>query len=299
MIDWDFTVIRHPMRRAMGLSSNEWAYLDLHYHYQTHPSFTNGGWARLTYEEIKTALDFRKGTSSEMNRRLTEKGFMEVNPETKRLRRTTPRFYDFAYMKHPSDAVLAKVREMNVQKPVQVCSDTERGGSEIERDRSENDLLLIKYSKEGKEEKEPGTVSSSPKDSFSDQAVEVIEFFNSVTGQNRSAKKSGRGSTNVELVLRWLKHKTFKFEVQDFFDVIAFKNVEWGGEAKTRTWIRPSTLFGDKFKKYVDDADEARNNPKYRAALLAARKDKDRKAGNLISDAPETAEMAETLANSF
>lgn len=44
------------------------------------------------------------------------------------------------------------------------------------------------------------------------------------------------------------------FKEQDFYDVIDLKVFEWGDNEKMKTYIRPETLFGNKFEGYLQSA---------------------------------------------
>ena len=89
-------------------------------------------------------------------------------------------------------------------------------------------------------------------------ADDVIDHLN-ITIQKKFPKK--RGFAKVESNLKWvvarMKEKRVKYTLDDFKKVIEFKFNEWHGEEKTFKWIRPSTLFGEKFDGYLTAADSA------------------------------------------
>lgn len=50
------------------------------------------------------------------------------------------------------------------------------------------------------------------------------------------------------------------FSIDDFRSVITFKNKQWGSDAKMREFLRPETLFSNKFESYLQ-ASKINSNP--------------------------------------
>lgn len=50
-----------------------------------------------------------------------------------------------------------------------------------------------------------------------------------------------------------------KHTFEDFKKVIDFKVIEWENSSKMRKFIRPQTLFGNKFESYLIEAEESKN----------------------------------------
>jgi len=84
---------------------------------------------------------------------------------------------------------------------------------------------------------------------------EVIKFLNHMTGANY------RSSTpkTKKLIQARIKEG---FNLNDFYSVIEKKTVLWKNDPKMQAYLRPETLFGDKFEGYlnqiVSDYDKAK-----------------------------------------
>lgn len=72
----------------------------------------------------------------------------------------------------------------------------------------------------------------------------VIEYLNSTVGVNfkTSAEK------NKKPVLARFKEG---YVLQDFYDVITHKYKQWGNDSKMKEYLRPETLFSQKFEGYL------------------------------------------------
>ena len=97
-----------------------------------------------------------------------------------------------------------------------------------------------------------------------DPAVDVIEYFNSVTGQTRSTAKSGRGSSNVRWVRALLSKGYDPDEIKLMIDV---KYYEWHDNPKMARHLNPVTLFKRHGEEYIEDALHLRDNPQAAQAL--------------------------------
>lgn len=85
----------------------------------------------------------------------------------------------------------------------------------------------------------------------------AMEVFTEVTGRPALIPSS-------EVTFGLTKIFDAGYTVEDVRLVCQAKNAEWGGDAKCQRWIRPQTLFGDKFESYLaaakaDPAKEARD----------------------------------------
>lgn len=96
MKQWIYTTIIHPNRISMGLTVNEFAFLDLIYQIQTHPSLTSDGWAELSYETMQSIFGLSKGGLVALGNRMIEKGFLETGKSARK--KTTPAWYEYAYL---------------------------------------------------------------------------------------------------------------------------------------------------------------------------------------------------------
>lgn len=80
---------------------------------------------------------------------------------------------------------------------------------------------------------------------ISPESVEIIEYLNLVLDTN--FKPTTKATQDV--IKARLKEK---YTVEDFKRVIDIKYAEWSGDPKTSVWLRPSTLFGNKFESYLN-----------------------------------------------
>lgn len=77
-------------------------------------------------------------------------------------------------------------------------------------------------------------------------AMKVIDLLN-----YHSEKSFKQTAYNVRLVLRWLKEG---YKVADFERVIIAKCIDWMNNPDMRPYVRPQTLFGNKFESYANEA---------------------------------------------
>lgn len=90
--------------------------------------------------------------------------------------------------------------------------------------------------------------NNSNKALFPNLEDEILDYLN-------AKLKSKRGFQKVNSNLKHIKARLKEKYIQDDFEkVIDYKISEWIGEAKTKVWLRPSTLFGDKFDQYLVQA---------------------------------------------
>lgn len=91
-----------------------------------------------------------------------------------------------------------------------------------------------------KKNKEAETYTDKEKEIVS----EVIKHLNNVTGSSYRIDSI----KTIKLICNWLAKD---FKKNDFIEVIDKKNQEWRGTEREK-YIRPETLFGDKFENYVN-----------------------------------------------
>lgn len=77
----------------------------------------------------------------------------------------------------------------------------------------------------------------------------VIDYLNEKLKSKRGFQKT---NSNLGLIKTRIKEGA-RFE--DFKKVIDLKYDEWIGQEKTKVWLRPSTLFGNKFDSYIVQAE--------------------------------------------
>ena len=101
-------------------------------------------------------------------------------------------------------------------------------------------------------------------DSAPSLSSSLVDYLNKKTGSNYRATKSVTERIG-DLVADG-------YTAEDMARVIDLKVSEWGGSEKMRQYLRPSTLFGEKFEEYVQQPDppeveESRRAEKELAAL--------------------------------
>ena len=80
--------------------------------------------------------------------------------------------------------------------------------------------------------------------SGSDEISSLLSFFNSETGSSYKETEQFDELINERL------SEGYTFE--DLRNVIRKKSAEWSCDGKMRSYLRPSTLFGDKFEEYLN-----------------------------------------------
>lgn len=83
--------------------------------------------------------------------------------------------------------------------------------------------------------------------SGSDVVLSLVSYLNSKTGSSYRETEQVR-----ELIESKLNDG---YSVEDLKSVIDKKSVEWSCDGKMRTYLRPSTLFGEKFEEYLNAPD--------------------------------------------
>ena len=77
---------------------------------------------------------------------------------------------------------------------------------------------------------------------------EIIEHLNNVTGCNYK-----KDSENTIMLIK--RHMKEGYEKEDFINVIDKKYKEWK-DTEREKYVRPETLFGDKFETYVNQKEK-------------------------------------------
>ena len=124
--------------------------------------------------------------------------------------------------------------------------------------------------------------------------IKAIELLNDLTGRKISTALTGRGSGNVDAVLKVYK-KGYNFEEVEL--MIQYKCWEWGDNAKTKIWLRPSTLFGNKSTRYIEEAIEAKNNPAFQKMLKDAKNENEKGGIIKLGQSEAARKSAELLKN--
>lgn len=92
-----------------------------------------------------------------------------------------------------------------------------------------------------------------PKESVPDEQTEkiknIVEHLNSATGQHYKADSA----KTKQLINARLKEG---YAVQDFYTVIDKKTRRWADNEKMRQYLRPETLFSNKFESYLNEIEQ-------------------------------------------
>ena len=96
--------------------------------------------------------------------------------------------------------------------------------------------------------------SNKSRDSTRTPYKEIIEYLNEKTGRQykHSAKLNQR-------VIKARMNEGYTLE--DFKTVIDKKSVEWNDDVKMKEYLRPETLFGTKFDRYLNEDLETKSEP--------------------------------------
>ena len=92
---------------------------------------------------------------------------------------------------------------------------------------------------------------------YTSEIAEIVDYLNAMTGQHYRANTK----KTVELIEKWLK---LDFTVEDFKTVIYKKAREWGNNPKMVGFLRPETLFGNKFESYLNQVEVANSESRWR-----------------------------------
>lgn len=126
---------------------------------------------------------------------------------------------------------------------------------------------------------------------FIPQAIELGKYLNELSGRKFEYTDESEW-TKLLVGLLSKKHTP-----EDIRMVIEYKVWEWTG-TDSSIYMRPSTIFGGKFKAYLADAKAVQNDPEYRKAVLA-HKHKASSQGSSVGVGDITKDAAEELAKKF
>lgn len=99
------------------------------------------------------------------------------------------------------------------------------------------------------EMEESKTVKETAKDNNSGIVQQIIQHLNNATGQHYKADNI----KTKQLINTRLKEG---YTLQDFFTVIDKKTRRWADNEKMRQYIRPETLFSNKFESYLNEIEQ-------------------------------------------
>ena len=122
--------------------------------------------------------------------------------------------------------------------------------------------------------KDTGTNTESPEQS-DDISLSLVSYLNSKTGSSYSDTEQVR-----ELIESKLDDG---YSIEDLKSVIDKKSVEWSCDGKMRSYLRPSTLFGDKFEEYLNSPEpvEVQEQRKSLEQFQHLQEEREKKSGEL------------------
>lgn len=119
MINWRSTTIHHEVRRAIGITNDEYCLLDWIYHTQGSDIYGRDGWCEIPYKDIADTLGVSKGGAFQMVDRMERRGFIEVNPANPKQKRVTGKFSLPVYfnVSHDEEVGATIVQKVNDERP--------------------------------------------------------------------------------------------------------------------------------------------------------------------------------------
>ena len=102
-----------------------------------------------------------------------------------------------------------------------------------------------------------------PSDPYRAEAVRVMELMNDILGSNFVTTADGHLKP---IIARLRQGRT----IEDFKAVIRHRKNEWATDPKMSVYLRPSTIFGNKFDGYLAAAQRNRLNRSYDEDELSA-----------------------------
>lgn len=158
--------------------------------------------------------------------------------------------YRISVSKTGLDSLNNKTLQSNSPKNETELSEEERTKEEEKENNKENDSIIINNNKRVTENDKEKEIQKKEKpegaDRFTDEYREIIAYLNEKTGKNFSA----RSRVNQGHMSARLKEG---FTVEDFKRVIDVKWFQWHDDEKMAHFLRPETLFGTKFDRYLNE----------------------------------------------
>lgn len=233
-MNWKYTNIQHAERMELGLSLMEYCIFDAIYQHQVYPETSKDGWSNLSYREISSFFGISMGSISNIIKKGIELDLIEMNDANNKLKRTTEKWYKKIYKNTCSNI------EQNNDQENKERSKNERKRSNIEQKRSKNERHIRNNNSNNSNN------NTVEKTSFSDNVCAIVEFLNDQTGSKyRPTTKKTRDCIKARM--------NEGFVLDEFKTVIRHKTKEWLGKDGEQ-WLRPETLFGNKFEGYLNDA---------------------------------------------
>lgn len=104
---------------------------------------------------------------------------------------------------------------------------------------------LPNQEQEQEQEQEKEHTQNACEEEFYPQAIEILNFLNEKAG-----KSFQPNSYNLKFIINCLKSGA---SIEDCRRVIARKCRKWKGDDKRDDWLRPMTIFGERFHQYLGE----------------------------------------------
>jgi len=227
-----YTTIIHPIRKALNLSCNEYCVLDTVYHLSNNVKFD--GWCAASRQTLANELDLSKRTIITIIESLTNRGLIVLDGKTRYLR---PSEEYCNAMQNKSDWAIAISGKngFHSSKLVQ-----ESGGEET----APLPTQVVKKLHPTGEETSP-SIDNNINNNNIYIVREVVKCLNKETDM---AFKSESKET-VRLINARIKEG---YTLENFETVIKHKTREWLHDSVMKQYLRPITLFGNKFEGYLN-----------------------------------------------
>jgi uncharacterized phage protein (TIGR02220 family) len=228
-----FIVFHFDIKKRFGITMNEYAILELIYLYSTNPSSAHQGWCYASKSHLADCIDVSRRTVIKIINNMQEAGFLDKAMDGRMLR-TTSKWND---TKFTGGAESSQVGEVN-----SLFSGAESSPQTVQK--------VHPINKESKKEE-----INKVDDKFIDSVKVIIDYLN---------LKAGTGFRWSSVSTRKLIQARFKekFTVEDFKNVIDTMVGNWKGDNQFEQYLRPSTLFGNKFENYLNSKIYKKGNVK-------------------------------------
>ena len=117
---------------------------------------------------------------------------------------------------------------------------------EVKKEIPQNGAIEILNGLDTKKEKKKPSADLKKKEGV----TKILEIFKEVTGKNIDVTIKGNRDF-VEKI--YSRIKTEKVTPRDIEGIVVMKQHEWQNDYKKKKWIRVSTIFGNKFWKYLEE----------------------------------------------
>lgn len=138
-------------------------------------------------------------------------------------------------------------RDVDSNKYKKRCEQNRENGKKGGRPKTEKTERLFKKPNgffENPNDNDNDNEKGNDNESVPDNPLSLLSYFNSKTGS------SYKDTEQFEDLIEQRLSEGYSFE--DLRSVIDKKSVEWSCDGKMRSYLRPSTLFGEKFEEYLN-----------------------------------------------